>query len=402
MMSQAVLTLPTISRESYGTVFARSGEIQNAGAFWTTYLTFDHVPDDLIPNEVKQEINPDRLCYLGSQEPSETNSSHLQVWDTLSRICDAHKPVVVKFHNQKMKIIKEIETLQRQIKQLGTDRTKGRRERAAPLDFVSTAGRSLFGFAKHSQLITVATMLLKLQQHTNQTISQMMRNQDYLEAAFRVQDDRLNMTRHSIVAQQQVINRLVSAMSALQRHYQRQTQQQISNTQSIHEILILQNKLVANIQKGVIAQTTALQTVYQEVRSYHQSMEILIRGGLPVALMPPGKMEELLDQIRISLMMTHPGYDVAVSDIQYYYANPIEVVKISDRLVGILRVPLTAGYSTTFDIYETATIRVPVGPNVNASTKITGLKQYFAMSKNKEYYLEMDAFQMGHCLGEER
>ena len=52
--------------------------------------------------------------------------------------------------------------------------------------------------------------------------------------------------------------------------------------------------------------------------------------------------------------------------------------------------------------YEFKAVHVPVshaGKSPVTTTKVIGVKPYFALSKNKEYYMELDEFQLGHCEG---
>ena len=76
------------------------------------------------------------------------------------RICEAFRPVLTKFNKQKKEIIAEIDSIQdhviRLVQQTGTQRNK----RGAPLEFVSSAAKGLFGFAKHVDVIEMGKICL--------------------------------------------------------------------------------------------------------------------------------------------------------------------------------------------------------------------------------------------------
>ena len=77
-------------------------------------------------------------------------------------------------------------------------------------------------------------------------------------------------------------------------------------------------------------------------------------------------------------------------------------VNIIDKVFTIsFRTPLSAGDYTNFHVHELRTVHIPVPKNKStlATTKITNVKPYFAISRNGEYFMELDEFQLRHCSG---
>ena len=87
---------------------------------------------------------------------------------------------------------------------------------------------------------------------------------------------------------------------------------------------------------------------------------------------------------------------------QYYHESMISINRIDKVLTIYFRIPLLAGDYTNFHVYELRAVHIPV-PNNNKSTlataKITNVEPYFAISRNGEYFMELDEFQLRHCSG---
>ena len=127
-----------------------------------------------------------------------------------------------------------------------------------------------------------------------------------------------------------------------------------------------------------------------------------VKGRHTITLVIPERMQYILSQVQEELRNTHPDYDVAIDDLQYYYESTAGVIRINNTLMLSFEIPLSAGPYTTFTMYEFKVVHVPVshaGKSPVTTTKVMGVKLYFALSKNKEYYMELDEFQLGHCEG---
>ena len=173
----------------------------------------------------------------------------------------------------------------------------------------------------------------------------------------------------------------------------------------VHQIILAQSRILANILKGVVSQITTLQSMRHDVAQYYQAVQLVTRGHIPASLIPPVKLEAILNQIRTSLRTKHQQYDVAVNDLTSYCDAAIDMMQINWSQVAVLKIPLTAGPSTTFKVYEIKMVRMPWKLDSELkqkSTKIGKLPDYFALSKNNEFYMEMDQFQLNHCVGHMR
>ena len=277
-----------------------------------------------------------------------------------------------------------------------------RQRRDAPLHFVSSIGKGLFGFAKQSDLAKVATFIISLAQQTNATADLIVRNQDRFESATRVQSNRISASLGPVQENQRAINRLIDSMRGLNDNINRQLAGIENEYNMLQETVILQNRLLANLLKGAIAQTTALQMLRNDLQAHQRALQTALRDNLPIGLVRPSKLQEILGHVRSALRDTHAQYELAIEDLQYFYESAVSVNSIDKALTLSFRIPLSAGDYTKFHVYELRTVHIPV-PNKEkstlATTKITNVKPYFAISQNGKYFMELDEFQLRHCSG---
>ena len=319
-----------------------------------------------------------------------------------TQTCAAYRTVLLKFDLQQDKLVKEIKQMIVNIRNImeGTH-SLIRQRRDAPLDFVSSIGKGLFGFAKQSDLAKVATFIISLAQQTNATAVLIVRNQDRFESATRVQSNRISPSLGHVQENQRAINRLIDSMRGLNDNINRQLAGIENEYDMLQETVILQNRLLANLLKGAIAQPTALQMLRNDLQAHQQALQTALRGNLPIGLVR-STLQEILGHVRSALRHTHAQYELAIEDLQYFYESAVSVNSIDKALTLSFRIPLSAGDYTKFHVYELRTVHIPV-PNKEKSTltttKITNVKPYFAISQNGEYFMELDEFQLRHCSG---
>ena len=173
----------------------------------------------------------------------------------------------------------------------------------------------------------------------------------------------------------------------------------------LQETVLLQNRLLANLLKGAIAQTTALHMLRNDLQAHQQALQIALRDNLPKGLVRPSKLQEILGHVRSALRDMHAQYELAIEDLQYFYESTVSVNSIDKALTLSFRIPLSAGKYINFHVYELRTVHIPVPgkeKSTLATTRITNVKPYFAISRNGEYFMELDEFQLRHCSGTEQ
>ena len=58
--------------------------------------------------------------------------------------------------------------------------------------------------------------------------------------------------------------------------------------------------------------------IYQQ-RLYAKAVRILAKGYLPISLITPLKLQEILDSVKETLIKTNPDYDIMIKRLHLYY-----------------------------------------------------------------------------------
>ena len=89
-----------------------------------------------------------RLCFIPAPENNSTNQQRLKTVEMITQTCAAYRTVILKFDLQQSKLVRDIKQMTVNINEI----MEGAQCRNTPLDFVSSIGKRLSGFAKQSDL----------------------------------------------------------------------------------------------------------------------------------------------------------------------------------------------------------------------------------------------------------
>ena len=395
-----------VSRPNFGVVFSPIAKLQNSGSAWVNYLKLPSMTDEIIPPESRSELRAQSACSVSpslfqNQTVVEAYQGHIE---TIMSICESFKPVITRYNRQKKMIITDIDDIQDHIRRLGwrnDQEMRGRRD--APLDFISTIGKGLFGFAKHSDVEEIEENLFNLRQGVNESIQNLIRNQNLMQSAMKINNDRLETAHENVRESQRRINRIVNDMRELTEFINQQVNSSLQAEVVTHNIMKFQSQLTASVMRRVISQITYLQGLRNHLQVYLAGLQTLFEGYIPITMVSPEQISEMISQIGYELMQTHPEFEVAVKDIEYYYKQKCELVSVNNEFIITLMIPLTTSAST-FQLYRTHTIRVPIKTinkdrPVYTYTQIKGVSEYYAVTLDQQFYLELSEFDLSHCLG---
>ena len=240
--------------------------------------------------------------------------------------------------------------------------------------------------------IETFSISIDLVQQTNATADLIITNQDRFESATRLQSGHISAFVSHVQGNQRAINRLIDSMRGLNDNLVRQLAEIENEYDILQETVLLQNRLLANLLKGSVAQTTALQMLRNDLQAHQQKLQTTLRGTLPMGVVHPSKLQDILTHVRSALRETHAQYELAIEDLQYYYESMISVNRIDTVLTLPFRINLSAGDYTNFNVYEFGTVHILVPNNKSTltTTRITNMKPYFAISRIGEYFMELD------------
>ena len=126
-----------------------------------------------------------------------------------------------------------------------------------------------------------------MQKQIDGTGETIVRNQDILEAAFKLQDSKINATKQAVIGNQHTINRLIERMQDVQRSIMNAQKGSKNEIEMVHQIILAQGRILASILKGVVGQITTLQSMRHDVAQYYQAVQLVTRGHIPASLIPP-------------------------------------------------------------------------------------------------------------------
>ena len=91
-------------------------------------------------------------------------------------------------------------------------------------------------------------------------------------------------------------------------------------------------------------------------------IRILSKGYLPISLMPPSKLQAILEQVRLVLAKTNKDYDLVLTRLYLYYDMKLVTFGIDNQRNLIIQFPVfVQPYTQTrLTLYQIETVPVPV------------------------------------------
>ena len=124
---------------------------------------------------------------------------------------------------------------------------------------------------------------------------------------------------------------------------------------------MLLHKLTASrtVQDKYIALYKELIT---QLHIYTTSIRILAKGYLPISLITPSKLREILNNVKIAIRKTNPDYDLVIDRLNLYYDMQLVIFGINKDKNLIAQLPVfTQPYTQQpLILYQVETVPVPV------------------------------------------
>ena len=119
-------------------------------------------------------------------------------------------------------------------------------------------------------------------------------------------------------------------------------------------------------------------------------IRILSKGYLPISLIPPSKLEAILEQVKLALAKINKDYDLVLTRLYLYYDMKLVMFGIDNQKNLIIQFPVfVQPYTQTrLTLYQIETVPVPILDANNKAQSYTQLKiekPYIAL--NKETYI---------------
>ena len=137
-----------------------------------------------------------------------------------------------------------------------------------------------------------------------------------------------------------------------------------------------------------------------ELKSYSRAICILSKGYLPISLIPPPKLETILQQVKAALAKKNKNYDLVLNRLYLYYDMKLVTFGIDNDRNLIIQFPVFVEPYTQarLTLYQIKTVPVPILDTNDKAQSYTQLridKPYIAL--NDETYISLRSQELNTC-----
>ena len=137
-----------------------------------------------------------------------------------------------------------------------------------------------------------------------------------------------------------------------------------------------------------------------QLHTYVSTIRILAKGYLPNTLIKPAKLQGILSEVKKSLQITNPDYDLVLERLHLYYDMPLITFSIDKDMNFIIQFPVFIQPYTDkpLILYHMETIPVPILDKNTKDQSYTHLqvrKPYIAL--NSETYISLRQQELRSC-----
>ena len=137
-----------------------------------------------------------------------------------------------------------------------------------------------------------------------------------------------------------------------------------------------------------------------QLHIYAKAVRILAKGYLPISLVTPLKLKEILDLVKETLIKTNPDYNIVIKRLHLYYDMKLVTFGIDRKSNLIIQFPVSVQPYTQqpLILYQLDTVPVPIvdkNTKANSYTELRIKKLYIAL--NTETYINMQHQELATC-----
>ena len=137
-----------------------------------------------------------------------------------------------------------------------------------------------------------------------------------------------------------------------------------------------------------------------ELKSYSRVIHVLSKGYLPISLIPPSKLETILQQVKAALAKTNKNYDLVLNRLYLYCDMKLVMFGIDNDKNLIIEFPVFVEpyMQARLTLYQIETVPVPILDMNNEAQSYTQLridKPYIAL--NDETYISLRSQELNTC-----
>ena len=138
----------------------------------------------------------------------------------------------------------------------------------------------------------------------------------------------------------------------------------------------------------------------EELKLYSRAIRVLSKGYLPIALLPPSKLEKILNEVRVAIAKSNKDYDLVLTRLYLYYDMKLVTFGIDNKRNLIVQFPVFVQPYTQkrLIMYQIETVPVPIldkNEHAQSYTELKVEKPYIAL--NKETYITLHLQELKMC-----
>ena len=130
----------------------------------------------------------------------------------------------------------------------------------------------------------------------------------------------------------------------------------------------------------------------EELKLYSRAIRVLSKGYLPISLLPPSKLEKILNEVRIAIAKSNKDYELVLTRLYLYYDMKLVTFGIDNQRNLIVQFPVFVQPYTQkrLVIYQIETVPVPILDKKEQAHSYTELKiEKLYIALNEETYITL-------------
>ena len=137
-----------------------------------------------------------------------------------------------------------------------------------------------------------------------------------------------------------------------------------------------------------------------QLHIYVKAVRILAKGYLPISLITPYKLQEIINVVKETLIKGNPDYDIVIKRLHLYYDMKFVTFGIDQDRNLIILFPISMQLYTQqpLILYQLETVPVPIidkNPYAQSYTELKLKKPYIAL--NSEMYINIQQQELATC-----
>ena len=361
-------------RPAYGVSFVPVGLLQSHSEIWHIHVNYQ-LPSIFL----KPPSTPHDISFACPSPSWITDSLNHQVCDKFSSVVNYYSAHVRDLHNKSQLLLTDINTILE-----NHSHPSSRSKRGLPIlpiigGVLSLGLSTVNNFMINRRISTLQNAL----QHTDSNVLQL--NDGYLH----LKSSLMSLANHSSSAIDSLQNSLMAQKARIQGMEIQQSffEDELNDTQI--ELLrrtndIKQLSLYHSVYMLYFDQyVDDYRNLIRNLESFLMSLQDLVKGHLPINLVEPSKLQNILSNAEDVIYKSFPEYQIAFLDSKFYYTRQnIIFTQNSNSLMIQIPVFLKRRDQPFFNLFRIRSIHMPVtnsaNKNNNSYTILNTEYQYFA------------------------